>query len=73
MEAVKAGISRQEAHSRIRDLSMIATQNILNGGDNNLFELIKDDEVLSKVHFDVDPNKLTGIAEEQVRRMILVH
>lgn len=60
MDATKTGISRQEAHSRIRDLSVIATQNVLTGGDNNLLELIKEDEVLGNIKIDINPDKMIG-------------
>lgn len=65
MDATKSGISRQDAHNRIRDLSVIATNNILAGGDNNLLELIKNDEVLKDIQIDIDPNKMIGMAKEQ--------
>ena len=73
MEATKSGISRQEAHSRIRDLSMISTKHILDGGDNNLLELIKHDEVLGNIDIDIDINKLTGVASNQVYDYINKH
>ena len=66
MEATKQGISRQEAHSRIRDLSVIAIQNMRSGGDNNLLELIKADEVLGDITVDADIYKMIGVAKEQV-------
>jgi adenylosuccinate lyase len=66
MSATKMGISRQEAHSRIRDLSVIAMQNIMSGGDNNLLELIGDDDLLGDIHIDIDINKMIGMAKEQV-------
>lgn len=65
MEATKSGISRQEAHSRIRDLSVIATQNVLDGKDNNLLELIREDEVLGNIQIDIDIEKMIGMAKEQ--------
>jgi adenylosuccinate lyase len=66
MDATKASISRQEAHSRIRDLSVIATNNVLAGGDNNLLELIKEDEVLGNIKIDINPDKMIGMAKRQV-------
>ena len=66
MNATKQGISRQEAHNRIRDLSVIATQNVLMGKDNNLLELIQADDLLGSVDIDIDLKKISGMAEEQV-------
>ena len=44
MECVKAGGNRQDLHERIRVLSMDAGKNVkLEGGDNNLIDLIKQD------------------------------
>ena len=66
MNATKMGISRQEAHSRIRDLSVIAMQNVMSGGDNNLLELVSDDDILGGIHIDADIYKMVGMAREQV-------
>lgn len=66
MNATKQGISRQEAHNRIRDLSVVATQNVLAGNDNNLLELIKADNVLGNIDIDIDLKKMSGMAEKQV-------
>ena len=50
MECVKAGGNRQELHERIRVLSMEAGKNVkVEGGENNLIELIKQDEMFSPV------------------------
>ena len=70
MNATKVGISRQEAHSRIRDLSTTATRNVLAGRDNNLLELIKDDKVLGCIEIDVDPDKMIGMAQKQTERYL---
>ena len=50
MECVKAGGNRQELHERIRVLSMEAGKNVkVEGGENNLIELIKRDEMFRPV------------------------
>ena len=50
MECVKAGGNRQELHERIRVLSMEAGKNVkVEGGENNLLELIKQDEMFRPV------------------------
>lgn len=66
MEATKQGISRQEAHSIIRDLSVTAMNNVLSGGDNNLMDLVRNHEVLKNVNIEIDPNELAGVAGNQV-------
>ena len=65
MDAVNAGVSRQEAHSRIRDLSAIATENVLNGMGNNLLDLIAGDELFHDIDIDTNPYRLIGMAKEQ--------
>jgi len=55
MACVKAGGSRQELHERIRVLSMEAGKNVkMNGGENNLIELIKQDELFKPVWNTLD-------------------
>ena len=55
MACVKAGGSRQELHERIRVLSMEAGKNVkLNGGENNLLQLIKQDELFKPVWDSLD-------------------
>ena len=50
MECVKAGGNRQELHERIRVLSMEAGKNVkVEGGENHLIELIKQDEMFRPV------------------------
>ena len=50
MECVKAGGDRQDLHERIRVLSMEAGKNVkVEGGENNLIELIKQDEMFKPV------------------------
>lgn len=70
MEATKQGISRQEAHSIIRDLSVTAMNNVLSGGDNNLMDLVHNHEVLKDVNIEIDPNELAGVAENQVEMFL---
>ncbi len=55
MECVKAGGNRQELHERIRVLSMEAGKNVkVEGGENNLIELIKQDEMFRPVWSSLD-------------------
>ena len=55
MECVKAGGDRQDLHERIRELSMEAGRNVkVEGGENNLIELIKQDEMFKAVWEHVD-------------------
>ncbi len=50
MACVKAGGNRQELHERIRQLSMEAGKNVkVEGGENNLIELIKQDDMFKPV------------------------
>lgn len=67
MEHVKSGGSRQEAHERIRELSMIATENIMNGMGNNLLNLVAEDDMFDNINIDsIQPSDLIGMAEKQV-------
>ena len=75
MEGVKKGGDRQELHEKIRQLSMKAAENVkINGGDNNLMELIKADSAFSKIKDGLDdvldPTKYTGRAPSQVKEFI---
>ncbi|MBQ8229548.1 MAG: adenylosuccinate lyase [Clostridia bacterium] len=55
MACVKAGGNRQELHERIRVLSMEAGKNVkVEGGENNLIELIKKDEMFAPVWNELD-------------------
>ncbi|MBQ3505907.1 MAG: adenylosuccinate lyase [Clostridia bacterium] len=55
MACVKAGGNRQELHERIRVLSMEAGKNVkVNGGENNLIALIKQDETFKPVWDELD-------------------
>ncbi|MBQ6979709.1 MAG: adenylosuccinate lyase [Clostridia bacterium] len=75
MEGVKRGGDRQVLHEKIRRLSMKAAENVkLNGADNNLIDLIKNDDSFSGVK-DVlkdvlEPAKYTGRAPSQVVEFI---
>lgn len=75
MEGVKRGGNRQVLHEKIRILSMKAAENVkLNGADNNLIDLIKNDDSFSGVK-DVlkdvlEPAKYTGRAPSQVVEFI---
>ena len=75
MECVKAGGDRQELHERIRVLSMEAGRNVkVEGGENNLLELIKQDEMFKPVwaHLDeiLDAKKFIGRAPTQTTEFI---
>lgn len=75
MECVKAGGNRQELHERIRVLSMEAGKNVkVEGGENNLIELIKQDETFKPVwdHIDdiLDAKKFIGRAPSQTVEFI---
>ena len=55
MECVKAGGDRQDLHERIRVLSMEAGKNVkVEGKENNLIELIKEDEMFRPVWDKLD-------------------
>ena len=71
MDAVKAGGDRQEIHEKIRRLSMEAGMNVkIEGGDNNLLDLIAADESfgLTKEELEacMEPTRYVGRAPEQV-------
>ena len=75
MECVKAGGNRQELHERIRVLSMEAGKNVkVEGGENNLLELIKQDEMFKPVwnRLDeiLDAKKFIGRAPSQTVEFI---
>ncbi|MBQ8659039.1 MAG: adenylosuccinate lyase [Clostridia bacterium] len=75
MECVKAGGNRQELHERIRVLSMEAGKNVkVEGGENNLIDLIKKDETFKPVwaHLDdiLDAKKFIGRAPAQTEEFI---
>ncbi len=75
MECVKAGGNRQGLHERIRVLSMEAGKNVkVEGGDNNLIDLIKQDEMFKPVwdHIDdiLDAKKFIGRAPSQTVEFI---
>lgn len=55
MACVKAGGNRQDLHERIRVLSMEAGRNVkVEGGENNLLDLIKQDEMFAPVWDKLD-------------------
>ena len=75
MDAVKAGGDRQELHERIRTLSMEAGKNVkVNGGENNLLELIAADPAfnlsLEDLKASMDPSRYTGRAKEQTEEFL---
>jgi adenylosuccinate lyase len=75
MECVKAGGNRQDLHERIRVLSMEAGKNVkVEGGENNLLDLIKAVEtfkpVWDKLDDILDAKKFIGRAPEQTVEFI---
>ena len=75
MECVKAGGNRQELHEKIRILSMEAGKNVkVEGGENNLIDLISKDETFRPVwdHLDdiLDAKKFIGRAPSQTVEFI---
>ena len=75
MECVKAGGDRQDLHERIRVLSMQASKNVkLNGKENNLIELVKNDKLFQaiwdKLDEILDPKNFIGRSSEQVEEFI---
>ena len=75
MACVKAGGDRQILHERIRVLSMEAGKNVkVEGGENNLIDLIKQDElfkaVWDKLDDVLDAKKYIGRAPSQVCEFI---
>ena len=75
MACVKAGGSRQELHEKIRVLSIEAGKTVkVEGGENNLIELIKRDElfkpVWDKLDEILDAKKFIGRAPMQVVEFI---
>ncbi len=75
MECVKAGGNRQDLHERIRVLSMEAGRTVkVEGKDNNLLELIKQDElfkaVWDKLYAVLDAKNFIGRAPSQTVEFI---
>ena len=75
MACVKAGGDRQELHERIRVLSMEAGKNVkMEGKENNLIDLIKQDEMFVPVWDKIDqilnPTNFIGRAPSQTVEFI---
>lgn len=76
MELSKKGAGRQEMHEVIRENSMLAWENISNGKENNLIELLKKDKRIikyinvSEIPKYFNPEKHTGIAKERTERFL---
>ena len=75
MDAVKAGVDRQELHERIRELSMEAGKTVkVEGKDNNLLELIAADPAfnltLEELQKTMEPKKYVGRAKEQTEAFL---
>ena len=76
MACVKAGGDRQVLHERIRVLSMEAGKNVkVEGGENNLIDLVKKDELFKAVWGSLDEildaTKFIGRAPSQVVEFIV--
>jgi adenylosuccinate lyase len=75
MECVKQGGNRQELHERIRVLSMEAGKTVkVEGKENNLLDLIKEDEIFKpvwdKLDDILDAKKFIGRAPSQTVEFI---
>jgi adenylosuccinate lyase len=76
MELSKKGANRQEMHEVIRENSMLAWENISNGKENNLVELLKKDKRVLKfinaleIPKYFDPEKHTGVAKKRAERFL---
>ncbi len=75
MDAVKRGGNRQELHERIRQLSLVAGDNVKNKGlSNNLIELIANDPLfgLSRQELDahLEPSRYIGRCPQQVEQFL---
>jgi adenylosuccinate lyase len=75
MACVKAGGDRQELHERIRILSMEAGKTVkMEGKENNLIDLIKQDEMFAPVWDKIDailePKNFIGRAPSQTVEFI---
>ncbi len=86
MACVKAGGNRQDLHERIRVLSMEAGRNVkVEGGENNLIELIKQDEMFAPVWDSLDeildsknfigraPSQTVEFIEEEIDPILKKH
>ena len=76
MELVKKGANRQEMHEVIRENSMLAWENVSQGKENNLIELLKKDKRIikfvsaEKVKDFFDPSKHIGNTKERTKRFL---
>ena len=69
MEGVKKGGDRQKLHERIRRLSMKAAENVkINGGENNLVELIREDAAFANLK-DCSTRKVYGACKFAGKRV----
>lgn len=78
MELVKKGANRQEMHEVIRENSMLAWENVSQGKENNLVELLSKDKKVTKfisadkIKNSFDPKKHIGNAKERTKRFLKV-
>ena len=74
MALSEQGISRQDSHEKIRQLSQEAGLNVKNGKKNNLLELMKSDTFFDGIAIDslVDASKFIGRSSEQVDEYLAV-
>ncbi len=78
MAATAAGGNRQELHERLRRHAQAAAGKVLNeGGSNDFFARLKEDEAFSSVkkelHELTDPMRFVGRAVEQVEEFLSEH
>jgi adenylosuccinate lyase len=71
---IKNGKGREEAYSAIKDLTIAARKNIRQNGENNLYELVREDSSL-EISEDIlnslyDPQNLIGQAKKQTKAVI---
>ncbi len=74
MEAVKKGADRQKVHERIRVCSMKASENIKNGGEGHLLEMLSQEEEIGMSADELEsvltPERYIGRCPEQVDRFL---
>eukprot|EP00834_Sanchytrium_tribonematis_P005350 NODE_319_length_9908_cov_1.288001.p2 type:complete len:505 gc:universal NODE_319_length_9908_cov_1.288001:9332-7818(-) len=72
MALSECGISRQDSHEKIRQLSQIAAKSVKSGKPNNLIELMSADSFFGSVDLSkvLDASKYTGRASQQVEEYI---
>ena len=71
---VKKGVGREDAHSKVKKISLLAAENFRKTGKNNLIDLISNDHEIPLKHEDLapllDPSGLTAMAIKQTKAII---